>query len=280
MTITNRVSLKSVMAGNTPIADVPDAPTIGVATAGAESATVTYTAAATGGTATTFTATSSPGSITGTGSSPITVSGLTGGTAYTFTVRGSNSTGTSPESAATSPVTPTALPRSFESIATVIVGSGGSSQVEFTSIPQTFTHLQLRYMSRDARTNSYDSPVDMRFNGNSSSSYAKHTLQGDGSTVISPSEISQTYIRLEGGGNSTLSDAFGVGVLDILEYTSTNKNKTIKQITGVEKNGSGFFRLTSGFWANTSAITSITLTPFSSPFAQYSHFALYGIKDS
>ena len=167
---------------------------------------------------------------------------------------------------------------SFESIATVIVGSGGSSAVEFSSIPQTFMHLQLRYISRDGRTNSFDSPVDMRFNGNSSSSYAKHALQGDGSTVISPSEISQTYIRLEGGGNSTMPSSFGLGITDILEYTNTNKNKTIKQIAGVEKNGSGYFRLNSGFWASTSAITSITLTPFSSPFAEYSHFALYGIK--
>jgi hypothetical protein len=96
------------MAGNTPISDVPDAPTIGTATGGTESATVTYTAAATGGAVTTFTATSTPGSLTGTGASPITVSGLTGGTAYTFTVSGANSTGTSPASAASNSVTPTA----------------------------------------------------------------------------------------------------------------------------------------------------------------------------
>jgi hypothetical protein len=94
------------MAGVTPIPDVPDAPTIGTATAGEASATVTYTASATGGAVTTFTATSSPGSITGTGASPITVSGLTNGTAYTFTVKGTNSTATGAESAASNSVTP------------------------------------------------------------------------------------------------------------------------------------------------------------------------------
>ncbi len=101
-----RANTSGITKTGTAIPDVPDAPTIGTATAGNASATVTYTAAATGGAVTTFTATSTPGSLTGTGSSPITVSGLTNGTAYTFTVKGTNSTATGPESAASNSVTP------------------------------------------------------------------------------------------------------------------------------------------------------------------------------
>jgi len=97
-------------AGAWPVpASVPGAPTIGTATAGTASATVAFTANADDGglDVTSFTATSSPGSITGSGSSsPITVSGLTNGTAYTFTVTATNVVGTSPSSGSSNSVTP------------------------------------------------------------------------------------------------------------------------------------------------------------------------------
>ena len=93
--------------GDPAAAAPPDTPTIGTATAGDASASVTFTPAATGETATDFTATSTPGSLTGTGgSSPVTVSGLTNGTSYTFTVHASNAAGDSSESASSNSVTP------------------------------------------------------------------------------------------------------------------------------------------------------------------------------
>jgi hypothetical protein len=104
---------------------VPQAPTIGTATAVTFStATVAYTAGATGGKAVSvYTATSSPGSLTGTGTSPITVSGLTGSTAYTFTVTATNANGTSAASTASNSIT-TPVPQRVVSY--VIVASGGS----------------------------------------------------------------------------------------------------------------------------------------------------------
>ena len=92
----------------------PGAPTIGTATAvSATSATVAFTAPACAGvpaTITGYTATSTPGCITGTGaSSPITVSGLTSGTAYTFKVKAQNATGFGACSAASNSVTPVAV---------------------------------------------------------------------------------------------------------------------------------------------------------------------------
>jgi len=125
---------------------VPGAPTIGTAAvAGPTSASVPFTAPANNGgsTITTYTATSSPGNITGTlsqaGSGTITVSGLTTDTSYTFTVTATNAIGTSAASAASNSVTPFATcstfttagtftwvaPTGVTSIAAVAVGGGG-----------------------------------------------------------------------------------------------------------------------------------------------------------
>ena len=106
--MSNRYQAAILTASYFPL-KTPNAPTIGTATAGASSASVTFTAPANvgGGAITGYTVTSSPGGFTGTGaSSPITVSGLSNFTSYTFTVVATNAFGTGPQSAASNSVTP------------------------------------------------------------------------------------------------------------------------------------------------------------------------------
>jgi hypothetical protein len=113
-------------------ATVPGAPTIGTATAGDTTATVAFTApGSNGGSAiTSYTVTSTPGSITGTGSSsPITVTGLTNGTAYTFKVAATNGVGTGTQSAASNSVTPTGSGTALTDTFTGTNGAAWSSTV-------------------------------------------------------------------------------------------------------------------------------------------------------
>lgn len=117
-------------AGNTPIADIPDAPTIGAVTAGIGQATVAFTPATRGGVAASYTVTSTPSGITATGaSSPILVTGLTNGTEYTFKVKANNASGSGAESAASNAATPQAIIATGGAVTTI----GGFRYHAFTA---------------------------------------------------------------------------------------------------------------------------------------------------
>jgi hypothetical protein len=170
---------------------------------------------------------------------------------------------------------------SYESIATVTV-STATPTISFTSIPATYTHLQLRGITRDARSVSVNN-INMRLgNGSidSGSNYAAHTLDSDGATVTAAgtSSTNKMGFWIEPGANAT-ANAFGAFVIDILDYKNTNKYKTIRVLGGTDLNGSGNAHLCSGLWQSTSAVTNIEfLNNGDFNFVQYSTFALYGIK--
>jgi hypothetical protein len=172
---------------------------------------------------------------------------------------------------------------SYESIATVTVGAGGASSVSFTSIPSTYTHLQIRAFGFTNRATFGVDGVKHRFNSDSGSNYAIHQIYGEGSTVFADGGGSQTSA---GGSNlgTTVSSYPGSYVLDILDYANTNKYKTTRLLGGTDLNGTiagvaGYLGLYSGLWLNTAAISTITITPnIGTAFTQYSSFALYGIK--
>lgn len=170
---------------------------------------------------------------------------------------------------------------SFESIATTTVGSGGTSTITFSSIPSTYSHLQIRAIARGGSASTLDA-IKLNFNSDTSSSnyVTLHQIYGNGSSAAAQNStgngwIYQSYIS---GANAGAS-MFGAFVTDVLDYNSTNKYKTTRTLAGTDQNGSGFITFGSGLWMSTSAITSIALViDGGANFAQYSSFALYGIK--
>ena len=169
---------------------------------------------------------------------------------------------------------------SYESIATVSVGAGGSSSISFSSIPSTFKHLQIRGIARSSRSAS-GSYLKIQLNGDTANNYANHGLFGNGSSagayaVTTTDHAGEAYITAA----SDTASAFGASVWDILDYTNTNKNKTVRAMTGADVNGTnGQLRFASGVWLSTSSVTSLTLTDGNAAnFVEYSQFALYGIK--
>jgi hypothetical protein len=173
----------------------------------------------------------------------------------------------------------------YDSIATVNVSSATSS-ITFSSIPSTYTHLQLRGISRSSSGNNYDNLI-IGFNSDTGANYASHYLAGNGATADSYAWTSDTAIRsfyTSGGG--AISGVFAASVIDILDYANTSKFKTTRQLNGFDNNGTGTSNydkgtvdLSSGLWRSTSAISSINLQINAGVnFTQYSQFALYGIK--
>ncbi len=163
-------------------------------------------------------------------------------------------------------------------IGVVTVGSGGASSITFSSIPATYTHLQIRSISRGTFAGS-NTPVRFTVNSDTGSNYSTHWLTGNGSSASASAETSVAYLySFRQPANTATASAFGTGITDILDYTSTNKYKTVRSLSGYDTNGAGEIHLFSGLWMNTNAITSITMFPNVDNFAQYSQFALYGIK--
>ena len=167
----------------------------------------------------------------------------------------------------------------FENIASVTLSSGSSSGITFSSIPNTYKHLQIRGILRSDRGYAQAGNV-MRFNGDTGNNYSWHGLTGNGSSVSSfdTSGLPSFMYLGEMPAVSGLSNTFGAVVIDILDYANTNKYKTSRALTGNDRNGAGEGGMVSGNWRNTNAITSITILELASNLVQYSSLALYGVK--
>ena len=167
----------------------------------------------------------------------------------------------------------------FESIAT-LTASGSSSSFNFTSIPSTYTHLQLRIMHANISTSGFASNY-IQFNGSGGNVYAYHRLSGNGTTASTNGFAPNNYIDFDGQSepkSGDLTNTFAATIIDILDYTNTNKFKTARILNGWSIPFGGRIALLSGLWRDTTAINRIEFGSTANNYVAGSTAALYGIK--
>lgn len=166
-------------------------------------------------------------------------------------------------------------------ISTVTVGSGGASTIEFNGIPQIYTDLMLKI---SGRTSPSGDLIDMQIRAGfgsvdtaSNYNYLELTAIPSASIIASGSGTNNRWNTIVNASSST-SNTFGSVELYIPNYTSSNsKSVSVDAITENNSN-SVQLRLQAWRWTGTSPINTITLTPASGTFSQYSSATLYGIR--
>jgi hypothetical protein len=166
------------------------------------------------------------------------------------------------------------MPDTFIKIASVTVGAGGAASMDFTSIPSTYTDLQILISSKRTASGGSGSAM-MEFNG-VTTNYSFRRVSGNGSSAGSDSGTS----ALIGEAGEFSETGWASNSVYIPNYAgSTNKSYSADGVR--ENNATGAFdELIAGLWTNTSAITSISIKPVTGTWIQYTSATLYGIKNS
>ena len=175
------------------------------------------------------------------------------------------------------------MANTYTLISSNVLGSSAAT-VTFSSIPATYTDLVLRISARGDQAN-YSEIILLEFNGSAAANYSYTAIRANSSTADSVRGSGQTYGRVgyANSGNSTVN-TFGSAEIYIPSYI-VSQNKPLSGIGMSENNsstaGEAWITPYATLWSNTSAITSIKVSPINGPnWVSGSSFYLYGIKNS
>lgn len=155
-------------------------------------------------------------------------------------------------------------------IASVTVGSGGASSIDFSSIPSTYTDLLVNLSMRSSDSGPVD--TNIKFNGTDTSKTILY-LRGNGSAAGSGS---YAYTIGATNGSASTSNTFTTSTIYIPNYANTSYNKSFSGDTVQENNATtAYATMIAGLWSSTAAINQLT---FVANFVQYTTAYLYGIK--
>jgi hypothetical protein len=168
------------------------------------------------------------------------------------------------------------MPATYTLISSVTVGSGGASTISFTSIPNTYTDLVVKFSG-----NSSNQTPRVNFNNSSSSIYSEKLFYGQGTSAASASNTNTTYFDWVALCINNGSNFFGNSEFYIPNYAgSNNKSVSSDSVTEVNSTTGNNLYLDAGLWASNSAITSIQIFFAAGNFLQYTTAYLYGISNA
>lgn len=172
-------------------------------------------------------------------------------------------------------------PGDYELISSQILGTAASS-VTFSglaTVAASYKHLQIRYAARSTVAAASDN-ISIQFNGDTAANYTSHILLGPGSTtMLSQTFGSASYMYVSSAipAASSATNNFGPGIIDILDWSSSSKIKSMRYIAGTSDTSFNRAAIGSGFWNNSAALSQITFSN-SATFIANSRFSLYGLR--
>lgn len=169
------------------------------------------------------------------------------------------------------------MPNTFTLIASSTVGAGGATDIDFTSIPSTYTDLCLKFSFRDGTTAGTQSSCYLKFN-NLTTNRSTRWLFGNGSVAGSGNNASSMYL-LNIPGNTATASTFSNGELYIPNYAGSQNKSSSADLVPEQNGTSTYMTLAANLWSDSAAINRITITSDGN-FAQHSTAYLYGIIKS
>lgn len=161
------------------------------------------------------------------------------------------------------------------------VGSGGSSSISFTSIPQTYTDLKFVLSLRNNRSDGNAGYMYVSLNG-STTSFSYVTLYDTGGGGVASYKDVDNTVSFGIDTDLMTANVFSNTEFYVPTYTgSTNKSWYCDNVSESNQSSNPWRQITAGLWSNTAAITSVTFTTQSGKvFKEFSTAYLYGIKNS
>jgi hypothetical protein len=170
------------------------------------------------------------------------------------------------------------MPNTMSLISTITVGSGGSSTIDFTSIPQTYTDLILKLSIRGSNADTF-SGVYIKING-LTTGYLSRYVYGSGTVAgAGTSSTTESFVGDSNGGNAT-ANTFSNQEVYFFNYTTGNPKVHSSDSCNIQNASPQFSELISLYNSTGSALTALNIRATNGNIAQHSSASLYGIKNS